>query len=84
MVIPLQILMNAMKKINVMSMLLVTIHLEATPALAIADTLEMELTAQVCKIKQHLVEVLNSFDHVSVMTQILMSVRIQVIVSCVM
>ena len=80
---PLQILMNAMKKINVMSMLLVTIHLEATPALAIVDTLEMELTAQVCKIK-HLVEVLNSSDHVSVMTQILMSVRIQMIVSCVM
>ena len=84
MVMPLQILMNAMKKTNVMSMLLVTIHLEATPALAIADTLEMELTAQVRKIKQHLVEVLNSSDHVSVMTQILMSVRIQVIVSCVM
>ena len=52
MVMPLQILMNAMKKINVMSMLLVTIHLEATPALAIVDTLEMELTAQVCKIKK--------------------------------
>ena len=54
MVMPLQILMNVMKKINVMSMLLVTIHLEATPALAIVDTLEMELTAQVCKIKQRL------------------------------
>ena len=43
-----QILMNAAKKTNVMSMLPVTVHLEATPVLAIADTQEMELAVQVC------------------------------------
>ena len=43
-----QILMNAAKRTNVMSMLPATIHLEATPVLAIVDTLEMELAVQVC------------------------------------
>ena len=72
--------MNAVVKMNVMSMPSAITHLVATPVTVRLDTAEMEGTVQVCEQTHTILCML----HIFVCVQISMSVRIQVAVYCVM
>ena len=75
--------MSAVEKTNVMIILPVTIHLVVIPVIARVDTVEMDGTVQVCYVEK---TVLLSFccSLSDLPFQILMNVRIQVVVYCVM